>query len=119
MRRAVMPFAAKNPSALDERDDGGGLLVAVDLGVGQAAVVVDHRVTELSPDAHALLGAGAIAGAGDLVAGPREAPEAFGVHLQQIARARATRSAGRPRAGRSASATGRGGQAARNGRVPH
>jgi hypothetical protein len=56
-RRALMPWRAKNPSAPDERGDGRGLLVAVDLGVGQAAVVVDHRVTELPPDALAHLGA--------------------------------------------------------------
>jgi hypothetical protein len=37
--------------ALDERGDGRRFLVWVDLGVGQASVVVDDRVAELPADA--------------------------------------------------------------------
>jgi len=115
-----MPWPAKKAErALGERDDGRGLLVGVDLGVGQAAVVVDHRVTELPAHPHALLGAGAISPAGQLVARAREAPQALGVHLQQVAGARPlkptdllTRRRRHPRH----AATG---QAARHGRVRH
>ena len=39
-------------------------------------------------DPHALLGASAVTVAGDRMPGPREALEALGVHLQQVARAR-------------------------------
>jgi hypothetical protein len=74
--------------ALGEGGDGFGLLVAVQLAVSDAAVVVDDRVHELPADAHALFGAGAVTHAGDAVPGPREASKALGVHLQQIAGAR-------------------------------
>src|SRR4051812_44350256 len=59
--------------ALDERDDGRRLLVAMDLGVGQAAVVVDHRVTELPAHALAALGGGAMTIARDGVSRRAEA----------------------------------------------
>jgi hypothetical protein len=74
--------------SLDERGHGRGLLVAVDLGERQAAVVVDHRVTELPAHAGALLGAGAEPIGGHGVPGPAEAGQALGVHLQQITGAR-------------------------------
>ena len=48
----------------NERGDCRGLLVAVDLGVGQAAVVIDDRVAELPANAGAQLGAGAVSVAG-------------------------------------------------------
>ena len=75
----------------NERGDCRGLLVAVDLGVGQAAVVIDDRVAELPADAGAQFGAGAVSVAGQRVTGTGEACEAFGVHLQQISRPIATR----------------------------
>ncbi len=74
--------------ALKEAGDRVGALVCVQLGVDQARVVVDDRVAELPADALALLGAGAGAIAGHLVPGPGEPGQAFGVHLQQIARTR-------------------------------
>jgi hypothetical protein len=80
---AVVFEEAERP--LDERGHRCGLLVAVDLGVGQAAVVVDHRVTELPAHALALLGARGVTVAGHGVPGPQEARQALGVHLQQIA----------------------------------
>jgi integrase/recombinase XerD len=52
--------------------------------VGQAAAVVDDRVHELPSHAARTLGAVA----GQRVAGRLEAPEALGVHVQQMARAR-------------------------------
>ena len=60
-------------------------LVAVELAVGVAGVVVDERVHPLVADPHPFLGAGAVAVAGDGVAGPGEADEAFAVDVQQIA----------------------------------
>jgi hypothetical protein len=72
--------------ALGERDDGRGLLVGVQFGVGQAAVVVDRGVCELVADAGALLGAGAEPVAGDRVAGPVEPGEALDVVLDQVPR---------------------------------
>jgi len=105
--------------ALDEPGDGRRLLVAVDLGEGQAAVVVDHRVTELPAHAHALLGGGPEAIAGDGVPGRAEARQALGVHLQQIAGARPLkpphRLARRARPARHPAPR----EAARDGRVRH
>ena len=60
-------------------------LVAVELAVGVAGVVVDERVHPLVADPHPLLGAGAVAIAGDGVAGAGEADEALAVDVQQIA----------------------------------
>jgi hypothetical protein len=59
--------------ALEKRGDGGGLLVAVQLAVGQTAVIVDRRVAVLPADLRALLLGGAVAVSGDLVAGTGEA----------------------------------------------
>jgi hypothetical protein len=73
--------------ASDEAGDGRGALVGVQLAVGQAGVVVDDRVRELVAPACALLGVGLVAFAGDGMAGPLEASEALGVHVQQITRA--------------------------------
>ena len=51
-RLAVMPCATNQPErALDEGGDGRGLLVGVQLDVGQAGVVVDDRVSEVVADA--------------------------------------------------------------------
>ena len=80
--------AKEGERALDEGDDGRGALVGVQLGVGQAAVVVDRRVGELLADPARLLGAGPVTVAGDLVAGRDEARKALGVDLDQVARAR-------------------------------
>ena len=106
---AVMPWPAKNASARSTKAvTVCGALVGVHLGVGQAAVVVDDRVAELPADARALLGAGAVAIAGDLVPGPAEAREALGVHLQQIAGARPLKAPDRLARRAAASATARG-----------
>jgi hypothetical protein len=74
--------------SLNEPGDGRGLFVAVDLGEHEAAVVIDHRVTELISRPVALLRTRLEPVAGDLVARLREPGQALGVHLQQITRAR-------------------------------
>jgi hypothetical protein len=66
-----------------EANDGEGLLVGVQLGVGQAAVIVDRAVGELIADALALLGAGPEAVAGDRVTGRGEPGKALDVVLDQ------------------------------------
>jgi hypothetical protein len=105
--------------ALDERGDGGRLLVGVQFGVDQAGVVVDDRVAELPADAGLLLDAGGGAIAGHLVPGPGEPGQAFGVHLQQITGARPFEPtdllAGRPWRARDAAPC----QTAADGRVRH
>src|SRR5215213_229983 len=67
--------------AAGQPGDGGGLLVVVDPAVGQPATVIDDRAHELPADAARALGAIA----GDGMAGLLEAPEALGVHVQQLA----------------------------------
>jgi hypothetical protein len=74
-------------AALGESGDRCGLLVTEQLGVGQAAVVVDDRVRELPADPSGLLLAGPVPIAGDAMTGPCEARKALDIHLQQIARA--------------------------------
>jgi len=70
--------------ATGKRGDGGCLLVVVDLAVGQPRAVIDDRVHELPANpARALR-----AVAGQRVAGRLEAPQALGVHVQQVAGAR-------------------------------
>ena len=53
--------------AAGEGDHGVGLLVAVELGVGDPRVIVDDRVAELPADLRAFLGAGAAPVPGDAV----------------------------------------------------
>src|SRR5207244_8940571 len=91
-------------AAFDEAGDGRGLLVGVKLAVGVAGVVVDERVHPFAADPHPLLLSAAVTVAGDGVARPAEADEAFRVDLQQVAGARPfvqarplTRLARRPR----------------------
>ena len=69
-------------AAFDEGGDGRGLLVWVELRVGQSRVVVDERVHELVSDSLALFGPGAIADAGDGVPRSREAGKALAVDVQ-------------------------------------
>ena len=59
-------------------------LVAVQLAVGVAGVVVDKRVHPLVADMHPLLFAAAVPDAGDGVAGTAEADEPFRVDVQQV-----------------------------------
>ena len=70
--------------AFGECGDRGGTFVVMDLGVGQPGTVVDDHVDVLPA------GAGRVAGAvaGDGVAGYLKARVAFGIHVQQLARAR-------------------------------
>jgi hypothetical protein len=60
-------------AAGDEGADGRRALVGVELGVGQARMVVDERMDVLVADGLAPLRAGAVAVARDRVPGPREA----------------------------------------------
>ena len=87
MRRAVIPRASNQASALDERDDRVGLFVGEQLAVGQARVVVDDRVEVVVAERVVALALVA-AIAGDRVTGPPEARIALDVHVQQIAGAR-------------------------------
>lgn len=105
--------------ALGKAQDGGGLLVGVQLGVGQPAVIIDRAMSELVADALALLGAGAVAVAGDRVAGPREPGKALDVVLDQRPRARPLKPLHRfpRRRGRAREAAP--GQTARDRRVRH
>ena len=57
---------------LDEGGDGGRAVVVEELGVAEAAVVVDDRVRVVVADPLFLLGARAVAVAGDGVAGTLE-----------------------------------------------
>src|SRR5205807_6505561 len=68
--------------AFNEGGDGGGLLVVVQLAVGQAGVVIDDRVAELPAGPVALLLGGPVALPGDPVPRPGEPPRALDVHLQ-------------------------------------
>jgi hypothetical protein len=61
---------------LDERGDGVGALVAVQLAVDQARVVIKDRVAVLPADLGLHLGAGRRAIAGHLVPGPSGPPRA-------------------------------------------
>jgi hypothetical protein len=70
-----------------KRGDRRRALVWVQLGVGQAAVVVDDRVGELPTWAVAFLGEGSKPVAGQSVPGADKARELLDVHVQQIARA--------------------------------
>jgi hypothetical protein len=82
------PVGAKEGDRpLHEADHRRAPLVAMQLGVGEAGVVVDNRVSELvsHPFAHLRTAAGAVAG--HRVAGTGEASKALGVRLQQVARA--------------------------------
>jgi hypothetical protein len=54
----------------NESGDGWGLLVGVDLGVGQTCVVIDYLVAELPADALASLLGAAVAVTRDLVPRP-------------------------------------------------
>src|SRR3954447_23358450 len=84
----------------DEPGDGVGLLVWVQLAVGQPRVVIDHGVGVLVPAASFSISAAASAIAGDGVAGTYEPCVALRIHVQQVARARPlvapSRRAGRP-----------------------
>ena len=87
-RRGHAPWCSNQSRALDERRDGLGALVVVELDVGQSRVVVDDGVSEViappSPGRHPVAAAlGAVAGDG--VPGPLKARIARGVHVQQIA----------------------------------
>ena len=75
-------------SALDKAGDGCRLLVAVELAVGVAGVVVDDRVHPFEANPHPFLPAAAEAIACDSMAGPGEADKALRVDVEQIARAR-------------------------------
>jgi hypothetical protein len=68
--------------ALDEAGHGVGSFVRVQLAICVAGVVVDDRVHPLVANPHPLLGAAAVALAGDGMAGPGEAGEAFAVDVQ-------------------------------------
>ena len=84
-----MPWPAKNAEgALDEAGHGQRELVAVQLDVGQARVVVDHRVGVVVADAGLGTHPGSVAlraVLGDGVPGPAEARVARDVHVQQVA----------------------------------
>jgi hypothetical protein len=71
--------------ALEEGDDGGGLLVVVDLGVGKPGVVVDDRVHDVGAVEVAAVLASTVAG--EAVSGLLEARLLGRVHGQQVARA--------------------------------
>jgi hypothetical protein len=73
--------------ALDEGGDGLGLLVGVDLGEGQAGVVIDDRVGELPARPLVLLFGGAVGVARDAMPGTVKGTQTLGIHLRQIARA--------------------------------
>jgi len=68
----------------DERGDGHGLLVVVQLDVREAAVIVDNDVGELIPGASSV--DGTVGGHG--VAWLVEPGVALGVHVQQVSGAR-------------------------------
>jgi hypothetical protein len=72
-------------ATFEEGGDGLRSLVAVELAVDVAGVVVDERVHPLVPDPHALLRARSVAFAGDGMAGACEASEALAVDVQEIA----------------------------------
>src|SRR3954469_12606785 len=116
----MMPCPAKNSRARSTNAVTVGAFSSRWISVGgKAAVVVDHRVTELPAHAHALLGAGAVTLAGHRVSGPREPGQALGVHLQQVTGAWPLESPDRfaRRAGQAAHLPAD--QAPRNGRVRH
>src|SRR5438128_5121248 len=71
-------------TALDEAGHRGGCLVAVELAVGVAGVVVDERVHPLETDPQPPLGTAAVAVASDGMTGTCEADEAFAVDMQQV-----------------------------------
>jgi hypothetical protein len=73
-------------ATLDEGGHRRGAVVAVELAVGVAGVVVDEGVHPFVADPHPLLLAAYVAVASDGVAGAAEADEALAVDVQQIAR---------------------------------
>jgi hypothetical protein len=74
-------------AALDEAGHRLGFLVAVELAVGVAGVVVDDRVHPFEANPHPQLSASAVAVTRDGVAGTAEANKPFGVDVEQVARA--------------------------------
>jgi hypothetical protein len=80
--------SVERQAAFDKASHGLGLLVSVQLAVGQARVIIDQRVHPLIADPHPYLCAGFVAIAGDGVTGPGEPREALGIDVQQITRAR-------------------------------
>jgi hypothetical protein len=72
-------------SALNEAGDGCGLLVAVELAVGVAGVVVNDRVHPFEANPQPQLSAGAVAVTRDRVARTAEANKPFGVDVKEVA----------------------------------
>src|SRR5437764_14611157 len=72
-------------AAFDEARHRCGFLVAVELAVGVAGVVVDERVHPLVADPHPPLPTGPATIAGDGVARPAETDETLAVDVEQIA----------------------------------
>jgi len=81
--RADLVFGEAAERSLEERDHGRCFLVVVDLGVGEAGMVVDDRVHDVDAVEVSAVLAGAVAG--DPVAGALEARVLAGVHVRQVA----------------------------------
>jgi hypothetical protein len=100
LRRDAVPFKPRERSA-DELGDSLGALVAVQLDIGQAGVVIDDRVREVIAHPRAVSHPAAAAPraiSGGTMTGSLKARVARGIHVQQITRARplvATRSISR------------------------
>lgn len=58
----MTPRTSNHDTALQDGDGGDGFLVDMDLGVGDAGVVVDHRVGERGPHLCIAVGAARLAG---------------------------------------------------------